>query len=114
MKWRGANSPAGKAEPNTGAADTDPREDRLRPLRSKFRCGQRRTVSTKSYNGFMACSSSTSAWSPRLLHAAPGQTGRPFDLITNLEPYLTAIESPDSEVAKARVRSLARRHPSNG
>jgi hypothetical protein len=35
-------------------------------------------------------------------------------LITNLEPYLTAIESPDSEVVKARVRSLAGQHPNSG
>ncbi len=37
-----------------------------------------------------------------------------FDLITDLEPYLAAIESPDSEVVKARVRSLAGQHPRGG
>lgn len=76
--------------------------------------GQGRSISTKSYDGFhglrfshagiVATVIARDAWPARLA----------FDLITNLEPYLTAIESPDSEVVKARVRSLAAQHPNSG
>jgi hypothetical protein len=29
-----------------------------------------------------------------------------FDIVTDLEPYLTAMESPDSEAVKAKLRAL--------
>lgn len=76
--------------------------------------GQRRTVSTKSYDGFHGLRLSHVGLVATVIARGTWPDRPALDLITNLEPYLTAIESPDSEVVKARVRSLAGQHPNSG
>jgi hypothetical protein len=76
--------------------------------------GQERTISTKSYDGFHGLRLSHAGIVATVISRGTWPARAAFDLITNLEPYLTAIESPDSEVVKAKVRSLAGTHPNSG
>ena len=76
--------------------------------------GQERTISTKSYDGFHGLRFSHAGTVATVIARGTWPARPTLDLITNLEPYLTAIESPDSEVVKARVRSLAGQHPNGG
>jgi hypothetical protein len=76
--------------------------------------GQRRTISTKSYDGFHGLRFRHAGMVGTVITRGTWPDRPAFDLIANLEPYLTAIESPDSEVVKARVWSLAGQHPNSG
>lgn len=76
--------------------------------------GQERTISTKSYDGFHGLRFSHAGTVATVIARGTWPARPALDLITNLKPYLTAIESPDSEVVKARVRSLAGQHPNGG
>lgn len=69
--------------------------------------GRLRMVSTKSYDAFHGLQFSHAGLVATVVARAAWPDRPAFDLITNLEPYLTAIESRNSEVVKARARALA-------
>jgi hypothetical protein len=70
--------------------------------------GRERTVSTKSYDGFHGLRFSHAGMVATVIARGSWPYRPAFDLIRNLEPYLMAIQSPDSAVVKAKVRALAR------
>jgi hypothetical protein len=68
--------------------------------------GKARIVSTQSYANFHGLQFSDSGLVATVIARGSWPDHPAFYLMTDLEPYLTAIESPDSEVVKAKLRAL--------
>jgi hypothetical protein len=73
--------------------------------------GQALTVGTQSYQGFQGLRFSHSGLVVTVIARGNWPDHPVFDWITDFEPYLTAIESPDSEVVTAKARALLAARP---
>jgi hypothetical protein len=73
--------------------------------------GHALTVGTQSYQGFRGLRFSHSGLTVTVIARGNWPDHPAFELITDLEPYLTAIESPDSEVVTAKARALLAARP---
>jgi hypothetical protein len=67
--------------------------------------GRPRTVHTQSYEDFHGLQFSYSGLIATVIARGQWPDHPAFDLVTDLEAYLTAMESPDSEVVKAKLRA---------
>jgi hypothetical protein len=73
--------------------------------------GSARTVRTASYQNFQGLQFSYRGVTVTVTARGDWRPAHPaFSLITDLEPYLAAIESPDSEVLAAKLRALHTDH----
>ena len=61
---------------------------------------------TQSYEGFHGLQFNHSGLITTVMARGNWPDQPAFDIVTDLEPYLTATESPDSEVVKAKLRAL--------
>lgn len=65
--------------------------------------GQLRTVRTQAYQGFHGLQFSRAGLLVRVIARRSWPDRPEFAIITDLEPYLAQMESPDSEVIRARL-----------
>ncbi len=68
--------------------------------------GQARTVHTQAHQNFNGLQFTHSGRAVTVIARGHWPERPAFDLINDLEPYLTALESADSEVIKARIRAI--------
>jgi hypothetical protein len=68
--------------------------------------GRRQTVRTQSYESFHGLRFNHTGLIATVIARGNWPARPAFDVVTDLEPYLTAMESPESEVVKAKLRAL--------